>query len=321
MNRKTIIAGRRRSCRSRGGVALVLLALLLFVLCGAAAMTIDVGAVYEQGRMAQYAVDAGALAAARLLTAADSVVAREGAALAAENGLSNGDGVTVRCGYWDRSTKTFTNCSPMCHSQRCPCTSCADGAVNAVRVSAARIVPTTFGRVLGITRVTPAVEAIALRQNLPGHCIRPFGIVSGVLRNLLPGQTFTVGDASSNWGKLDIGGNMSSGTNFEDAMRYGTCNAQVAIGQPISSGTGFGGSISNTMDKVVRSSSQNGMIIAATSAFPQGNGSVNFEEFIEVDFLGQSRNGSNWQGTFRLVRRGVVPPTGASAERTPVLVK
>jgi hypothetical protein len=125
------------------------------------------------------------------------------------------------------------------------------------------------------------------------------------------GGMFNLGVAGAgNWGKLDIGGNMSSGTNFEDAMLNGTCSRTATVGSTVSVGTGFGGSLDHVMDQVLLSPVANGMVISVTSRFPNGNGTVQIREFIKVAFKGSTGSGGNWRGQFQILERNVTPPVG-----------
>ena len=295
----------------RGGTVLVMFAIMLVVLCGAAALTVDLGNTRDQSRLAQNAVDAAALAGARLVgRTPDDELAQEARALAQANGLTENDGVIVLCGRWQGGA--FAACDS--GGGGAACLSCSDSSANAVRVSARRQVGMVFAQLLGVEQLAPAVEATAMMPILVlNYCMRPFGVELRALDGVNEGDLFTVGsDAPGNWGKLDIGGNMSSGTNFENAMVNGICNADVALGASIETGTGFGGSIRNVMNEVVQQGSENGMVIGLVSPFPNGNGQVTLEEFITVDYVRQSNSGGNWQGTFRLVERNTAPPQSSS---------
>jgi len=107
---------------------------------------------------------------------------------------------------------------------------------------------------------------------------------------------------------------MSSGSNFLDAMLNGVCNQDADIGDSVSPGTGFGGSISNVFDQVGSQARQKNMTFAVVTPFSNGNTApVSILEFINVDLISQSGSGGNWSGTFKLVARNVTPPVGGGS--------
>src|SRR5262249_22676782 len=116
---------------------------------------------------------------------------------------------------------------------------------NAVRVAARRQVPTAFGRILGFRELDPATHSIAyLSGTGSATCLAPFGITQAVVDANGYGNVIDISSPSpGNWGKLDIGGNMSSNPVFVDGMVNGLCNTTVNVGDAISPGTGFAGVI------------------------------------------------------------------------------
>ena len=313
----TVRKGPGSSQRHReGGVVLVFLAITLVVILAAAAYTVDFGRALKVKRDLQIASDAAAISAANLLPASDATVLQEVRAILTANGVNGTtEAQSIECGVWDTTAKTFTSCSGPC-TGACPCTSCSDGVANSVQIRSKRDVGTTLARLVGVNTLQPDVLAVAIRDGSTGGCIRPFGILRSILDSVAVGQEFTVGgkQAPGNWGKLDIGGNMSSGNNFESAMLNGVCNAQIAVGGTVSTGTGFGGSISHVLDDFSLPTYQSNalnMLIALVDGFT--NNTSTMLEFARVDFVRQSGSGSNWQGTFRLVARDQVPPTPPGA--------
>src|SRR6266404_8125436 len=137
--------------RRESGSTLVLVTLFMVVLCGFTALSIDLGRVYKEKRHEQFATDAAAYAAAALLTnGTDDAVRNEAINLAAANGVTTNEiqnAGTVELGHWDTSALTFT----------------AGGATpyDAVRVPALRNVDMTFGKVVGMSSMSPAVHSVA----------------------------------------------------------------------------------------------------------------------------------------------------------------
>ena len=291
------------------GVVLPLVAIGLVTILAAVALTVDVGREINVNRELQLGSDAAALAAVNLLTTGtrtDGDILLEAQSIAGSNGISAAELTTVECGAWDDASSAFTSCTV----SGCDCT---NGSVNAVRVVADRTFGSTFSSVVGIQTQQTDVESIAL--SLVGgavNCIKPFGIEIDAIQGLVAGDVLSVGKNSpGNWGKLDIGGMMSSGTNFHDAMLEEVCHSEVEIGQTVSQGTGFGGSLSNVFADMVAAGKHLNMIIAINDEFRNGNSDTTIEQFCKVDYLSDNnRNGSNWVGTFRIVECPTTPPQG-----------
>jgi len=138
------------------GQAIVMLAVTLVVLLGAAALVIDVGKAYVVKRHLQASVDAAALAGAQSLpdpTAAVAAAQAYSGAAGAKNDEPRLPGVTVSAVAKCLST---TPCSP----------------VNALVVDETTTSPTIFARVLGINSFTIHARATALMsagQPAPSH--------------------------------------------------------------------------------------------------------------------------------------------------------
>lgn len=316
-----------RNCRSQSGVVIAFVALLLFVVFGFAAFTVDVGRAMDEGRRLQTAADAGSIAASRLLGTGQNIntLAQEACSLATSNGINAADVQSVACGVWNAGAFT-ASCITSCGSAS-NCSACTNSGVNSIRVVTRKPVDTTFGRMLNMDSLSPSQESIArvtITGN-PNNCMRPFGVETSVLGNppITPGQTFVVGSgAPGNWGKLDIDGiNMSSGGNFVNYMQNGICSTNVGIGQAMSPGTGFGGNLISGFNTVLNTQ----FVIARVSNFPNGNsGHVTILEFLMVTYLGDNgQSGQNWQGTLRLDAYNVTPPNqgGGSSVSAPSLAK
>lgn len=308
----------RKDCKTKKdneqGAVVIIIGVILTFLLGTVAFSIDLGEVVDQKTGAQIAVDAGAFAAAELLsnqplTATGSELTTEARRLANENGIPSSQITNVACGNWDSAnTPSFQTCSDNCIN-------CGGLEVNAVKVEATRPVSATFGKFFGVNSMAPSVAAIGYQSaGTPFYCTIPFGFESAVFDTVLPGDFFSISAEntnSGNWGKLDIGGNMSSGNNFREAMRNGgVCDQSAAIGSSISAGTGFGGNLTRGFNELASNGHATGATFAVVTPFPNGNGNVDILEFVRVDFLSQRRNGRNWQGNFRLVERNITPTIG-----------
>lgn len=312
---------------AQSGFVVVFFALIFSVVLICAALTFDLGLSLVTERKLHYATDAAALAGVGILPTSDQNISTEVQALVQGNGFGAADVTAVQCGRWrdplsPQATPTaqnsgqfvFTACA---NGNGAPCSACTDAQANAVRVTGRRGVGAIFANVVGLSSFSPHVESIAYRSGAGSGCMRPFGIELPSLNNIGISYTFTVGkNAPGNWGKLDIGGNMSSGRNFEEAMLNGVCDEEVALNSNVTTGTGFGGSIANVFSEFDQSqhiSKRYDMIIGVTTGFPNGNGGVTLLEFIKVDFVSQTGSGGNWRGTFRLKERNVVPGGGGAA--------
>jgi len=212
------------------GAVMILVALLIIIIIGFLGLAIDVGRMRNNQRTIQYAADAGAAACALLVgnvAFTDKDVISRAQLFATANGLtaaeiSSGGGIEV--GYWDSTTKRFT----------------AGGAVkNAVRVRARRTVGSKFAQVAGRNVLSPATVSVAVNVPAKPACVKPFSFDQGLIKSLKPDATFVVGSASpGNWWKVDLAGiNMSSGTNFSDAMMGKICPSPVATGDKTNSAT------------------------------------------------------------------------------------
>jgi Putative Flp pilus-assembly TadE/G-like/von Willebrand factor type A domain len=131
--------------RDQTGQAFVLLAVVLVVLLGAAALVLDVGYAFYVQRSLQASADAAALAGASQLpdpAAAESVALEYSGSTAGKNKRDNVPDVT---------TTVKTKCVPLA-----PCQ-----PVNALVVTETTEVPTRFARILGIDSFDVTVRATA----------------------------------------------------------------------------------------------------------------------------------------------------------------
>lgn len=290
-----------------GGFVLCLLLVFVAILMMSLSFAIDIGRAHDQQRQMQIAADAASLAALGSLGAASSYssVLTTVTAIAQANGVSPQEIMAnpPRCGVW--SEGSFV-------PQR---TSQCDSSSTAVEVSVNRSLPAHFARILNKEQFNLTARAISyLPPAVNGSCIRPFGVENSYLSplNIPAGGTFSVRgtQGSGNWGKLDIGGNMSSGTQYTAMMQNNVCHPDVAVGNSVSVGTG-NAQIEQVFQTLLEDptpplAAQN-MIIAVTSDFANGNSVVQIDRFIMVDLLSQSGAGSRWMATFRIVEWDAQP--------------
>lgn len=123
----------RRRLREESGVVIVLVAVMLTVILGAAALAIDLGSFYQAQRQAQAAADAGALAAVQDLPYSTSAAATDGTTYATTN--YPGSTVSVQTNY--------------------------NGHAQQVKVTVNAVTPAFFGRFLGITQANVSATAVA----------------------------------------------------------------------------------------------------------------------------------------------------------------
>lgn len=297
------------------GFVIFLFLVFATVLMMSLAFAVDIGKAHDQQRQIQIAADASSLAAVGALTQNPtySNVLATVTSIAQSNGVSYAELMDnpPRCGTWSNGA-FIANQTAHC-----------DSSSTAVEVSIFRSLPTNFARVLNKDQLNLRARAIGyLPPPVNGSCIRPFGVESSFLSrlNLSPGGTFSVqgNQGSGNWGKLDIGGNMSSGSQYTSMMLNNVCHADVARGHSVSVGTGnaqIDQVFQTLLDDSTPPFAAKNMILALTSDFGNGNGLVQIDQFIKVDLLNQSGSGSRWQATFRVVEWDAQPDPPSQPSR------
>jgi hypothetical protein len=292
--------------KERGFVVFMLM-VFAAILMMSLAFAVDIGRAHDQQRQIQIAADAASLAALGSLERSSSYAD----VLATVAMIANANGVSLqelmesppRCGIWSNGSfvpQTANQC---------------DSSSTAVEVSINRSLPAHFARLLNRSTFDLTARAISyLPPATNGSCIRPFGVENSFLSRLgLPaGDTFSIegNQGSGSWGKLDIGGNMSSGTQYTTMMQNNVCHQDVAVGNPISVGTGnaqIEEVFKTLLDDSTPPRAAENMVIALTSDFGSGNSSVLIERFIKVDLIAQSGTGQRWQATFRIVEWDAKP--------------
>jgi hypothetical protein len=285
------------------------------VLLTSVAFTVDMGRAYDAQRQLQIVADSAALSGVGAL----GPNANYSQVLSVITAIAQANGATVdeimdrepRCGTWERTTFVPSN------GRSCP------SSANAVEVNVERTIPTQFAHLMNQYSFTLHATAVAyLPPPEGGNCIRPFGVEQSYLEklNVSEGETFSVNgtQGSGNWGKIDLGGNASSGEEYTQLMLSNLCDEAIAPGGYVSSGTG-NAQIDQVFQALLEDTSPplaaTNMVLAVTSDFDKGNSQVQIRGFIKVDLLAQEGSGSDWQGTFRIVAWNAQPDHAVAPSR------
>lgn len=300
---------RRQSQREHtreGGFVIFFVFLFSAILIMSLAFAVDMSRATDQQQQIQIAADAAALAAINALgqNPSYSNVLGTVTAIAQANGITSSEILREppRCGAWNNGSFAANS------------NSACDSSSTAIEVTINRALPTTFARFLQTNQFDLRARAVSyLPPPANGTCIRPFGVENSYLSRLSrSGDSMVVSgnQGSGNWGKLDIGGNASSGTEYTNLMFNNVCHDTVAPGNSVSAGTGnaqIEQVFQALLDDTTPPYGARGMIFAATSDFGTGNSSVVIDHFIKVDLLSQSGTGSRWRATFRVVDWDATP--------------
>lgn len=261
-----------------------------------AAISVDLGLVRLEQRRLSLAVDSAALAGVALLREADmpiELILQESQQIAQANAVESTETTTLnsQVGFWNPVTRLFHS------SEELP------GWVdyNAVNVQSTRQLPLRFAPVMGVSSLRPSVQATAVIGGA-NHvtCMVPFAVDKDVLIGKQYGDRLDIGrNSPGNWGKLDIGGNMSSGSSFLDAMENGVCLEEFSIGDLISPGTGFA-QVRQGWERRLRKNPY--AILSVVEDFPDGNSEpVVIQGFFIARLISQGNGGSNWTGEIEFV--------------------
>jgi Flp pilus assembly protein TadG len=294
MTRRLQYLGRKLGASERG-TAFVMITTFIIALFGFAALSIDVANVYREQHKEHVATDAAAIAgvakvadplipaaaqkAAAILEA--QVIANTNSVTDAEisAGTTSGVGGQIQVGLW--TNKFFK----------------ADATpYNAVRVPARRSVPLYFGKVVGLSKMKPIVDSVAVI----GAIAIPYAVPSNIVGNV--GGTITLQRWSpGNWGPIDLCGVLNGQGETSDAISGGGCFA--TIGQVTGTATGFDGVKNGFADRYKNNPIT---VLPVTSTFPNGNKDVTIVDFILVQLLDDgSGGGSNWQLNVLVLARGL----------------
>jgi Flp pilus assembly protein TadG len=277
----------------RGSTA-VLVAIFVLVLFGFAALSLDVSRVYIEKHKEHMATDAAALAGvAKVGDPAVSTNQQASAAITEADAIANANGVTdaeiaaaptnryparIQVGWW--ANGTFTASAP---------------PYNAVRVPAKRTVPIYFGKAVGTSRMSPAVDSIATI----GMRVVPYGIPSCVVTNV--GGTNTLqnwknagcSSSAGNWGAIDLCGALGP-NDVASAISGPGCYSSV--GQVTTTRTGVPNKTSDGF-QTLWDNGRRIIVLPVTSDFPTGNsGDITVLDYVVVQLLGPPTNGSNGNG-------------------------
>lgn len=226
--------------RYDSGSVVIMFLLCLIPLVGFLGMAVDYGNAFNHWRSIQFATDAAALDAARimLIPGENQSTARTGATqIAVKNGLKSG------IDFYPDSSIEFGTWSKPDGGLNGSFTAGGGTGINAVRVSAQRSVNTRFAKVIGLDFFSPSVSSIAFFDTVgTPMCVSPFGLEAANFPDELQigfvplnhtfntPYTLSVGKNSpGNWGKIDTPNNegepinMSSNPNFCNAMLQEDC--------------------------------------------------------------------------------------------------
>lgn len=182
---------------ARGAVALMV-ALLLVVMMGFAALAVDIGHLYVVRNELQNAADAGALAGARVLYSGSSVNAGANADAVTRATANHSESLAVEAsaerGHWSHTAATFTENSSLAPTELWGVSTAALDAnpsfINAVRVTASRqATPAVsfFARMFGYDGFALSADAVAYLGFagglLPGEADMPIAICAQALGN------------------------------------------------------------------------------------------------------------------------------------------
>jgi len=300
--------------RDERGTFILLMALSLLGIFGFAALSIDIGHVYQQKRDMQSATDAAALAGVGLLTnsspdkaaiiqAAQTIALSNGVSLAEITAATAYDGA-IEVGTWDtNNTPPFTaNTSP-------------SSTWNAVRVPAKRNVGLIFGKLTilggGFAAMSPVVHTVAVRS-YPNQAydVVPFMLTTNYASNPFGTQLqFTKNEYkdTGNFGKASFPGTTGD---FGTQMQNG-CNCTLSISNIISGVAGnsdVSGGLNNALGRNV--------VVPIVNELPANHGDVMIVGFAVIHIDAVDGNG-NWTVTFTLVDAGVGIGTGGPPSGTP----
>jgi hypothetical protein len=335
------IDGRKRFWKPQKGYVIVYFLFFLMALLGTAAFTVDLGKTYDLKTGTQFATDAGAMAAAMLLgQKSDSEVRKEALSIAVNNNVGAADAaVGVQCGVWAKPD--FTACSSAAGA---PCTNCQSASANAVRMTAQRLVATSFAGVVGVKQIPVALESVALKAVMtPPNCARPIAVDEDGINDVsCPGGTTIFGKSGSlkkadgtvhpgNWHKLDLPLSVDpphSYTDFEWGMLNGACDPSIKKDADFNSLPG-GADMNNNENKIMSEIQGQEFIIPVVRTFMDVNGrkSITITGFIKVKYLGtvvsKGKGAGQWEGQFQLMLpcQDVTPTTEPTVSVPPVLVK
>ena len=279
----------RTGSRKERGVALILVAILVVLLFGMAALAVDGSHIYEIRTQVQATVDAAALAAAKQLP--DQTAARAAAIDAATKNMDPSVHGTVvqpgdvEFGKWDFNTKTFVVTG-------------SSSSINSVRVTVSRTVANnnpinlTIAKSMGFTTADVSRKAVAAYsaskpwdiavledvtgsfvQELPQAKIADQNLLDCFATSAAPTSLFGVVEFTG-WSKV-LSTMKPIGTSYNSLKSAITgINSCNTSGAPVCSGTDIAAGLQATVNMVAASSSGVGVskaIVLVSDGQPEPN--------------------------------------------------
>lgn len=206
------------------GFVTIFFALVAMTMISVGALAIDYSRALRDQRNRQMAADAASFSAVNLLHEKnpatgdkydESDIIAQVQEVLTKNGFDP-SGVVVKCGVWDKSNRTFTQCDsadPVC--------TCTDDQAQAIGVEIPFSTQTTLAGLLNVKTVNQTISSVSWRERINDYCPRPFGInlsgvyapgsltpVSGIADLTSCGLNceFTSESGTGNWGKMVVPG-------------------------------------------------------------------------------------------------------------------
>lgn len=195
--------------RNESGQSMLVLAMMLSVLLGFAALVIDIGMMtIERGRI-QNAADAAALAGARMLPGSPEAAIDDAAAYAGRNGINDGEITAINV--------TTTG-----------------SANDTLQIELERDVDFGLGRVLGLFGSKVTVSATAHTGAVVGAGgLAPFAVEESVFAGLGQGDTATLkynATNSDNGNFLPLALDATGAAEYEDNVKFGSRQRLCSVG-------------------------------------------------------------------------------------------
>jgi hypothetical protein len=265
-----------RPLKGQQGVTIIIVALLILIFMGVAALAIDMGHLFIVRNELQNAADAGCLAGARFLYQEDGTVNENANQVAHDAAIANksekspveviwsgGNEGDAERGHWSFATRTFTP-NPSIQPPNLGGMSIEDldndpNFINAIRVRTRRQdtpAASLFASILGYNNFSLSTEAIAyigFAGTLgPGEADQPIAICrESLLVNgqytcstgrMITNHEPVAGQESGGWTDFNQDSPCLTGTNAE-TVRSLICNAgsldSIILGQPIAINAGY----------------------------------------------------------------------------------
>jgi Flp pilus assembly protein TadG len=281
--------------RSNRGNSIVVVMVFLVALFAFAALSLDVGNVLREQRRVNVATDAAAIAGVAKLTGdTNNLASQKDAAITEAQAIAYTNGVT-QTEIDNGARKGFPGAIQV--GQWLGTNFVADAApYNAIRVPARRDVQLFFGKVVGLSRMEPAVDSIAEL----GAISIPYGIPLWALNSIAIGSTLTLQPwplqgVGGNWGPLDMCGTLAGAGDVESALSGSGCFSTP--GDVVQTSTGFSGLDRGFNDIWNDPTRPNHIVVMPiTSDYPDGNHNLVIQGYVVIQLLDNgSGGGANWR--------------------------